>query len=72
VPLVPGVRYELRCSDTVYVKPGGGANPRVSDIQVVPDAPLTFTADENSLTIAAGEHSCYAWLREWLPDGAKR
>lgn len=67
VPLVPGWRYELRCSDVVLVKSGSGADPRPTDLQAAPGAPLTFEADASSMMISAQGASCNAWLREWRP-----
>jgi hypothetical protein len=64
VPLTPGKLYELRCSATLYVRPGGGGAPTTTNLQVRPDSPLVFRARQASMTIAAGTADCYAWLRE--------
>lgn len=62
-PLVLGKRYELRCSSLVYLKAGGG-QPLPNDLQVVPEAPLTFTADVNAVGVSAGGADAYVWVRE--------
>lgn len=68
VPLVVGRRYELRCSAVVYVRPGQGSQPLPNDIQVLPEAPLTFTADVNGLSVAAGSADAFVWIREQPGD----
>lgn len=67
VPLVLGHRYEIRANQPVFVRPGGGGDARLSDMEVRPDTPAYFKADVNKLSIAAASGDATVWIREEDP-----